>query len=350
MGERVPLVLNVRGDLDTSGPISDRAPGSLTRARDLHSQKWGPRAGSQSFTRVWESPGTASLYDTITLLGTANAAHGFARSYEDSFGDLGTTFTLDLWFRLTSIGYASAVNRIGVYDIRPGGAGGAGSGIEVVVFGGAHSDHERIEVKITTSPTRSTAASTVTITGSTRLSFGSTQSVKYHVRVVRNGANAYLYLNGVLDGSTSSLSATEPINRTIGDMTDVNVGLSRNGDVSFNGVIYGAWLRDGAFATAPIEAVMPCAPWARNVHHAYLGRDISYGGVTHYFDAARFAAHAIIVAGGGSLGVDWTVTASNDNSAPAPAPVQGLRTWTTRTNRTASSAVVGGQLSTAIVS
>lgn len=346
MGEPVPLVLNVRGDLDTSAPVTDRPLGALTRARDMHSQRWGPREGSQSFTRVWESPGTASLYDGITLNGT-NQARAFGHSLEDAFGDLGTTFTLDLWIRAADFTYAAAVDRIGVYSFGKR-IGTTGSCVTVNLFGGLQTDHERIEVRIITAPTRATVASTVTFTGSTRLTAGSTQTLKHHIRVVRDGANGYLYLNGILDGSTSSLSATDPINRPLGSVADVLLWYSADaGDITFNGSIYGAVLRDGAFRTDPIEAVMPCSPFARNIHHYYLGRNYALGGEPHIFDAGRFAAHARVIY---TVGADYTVTSSNDNAAPAPAVVQGLRTWTTRTNRTATTVAVGGQLNTAIVS
>lgn len=347
MGEKVPLVLPVRGDLDTSMPVTDRPLGTIVRARDLHPRRWGPRVGAQRFTGVWESPGTASLYDGITLNGTNNA-RARADTYEDAFADLGTASTVDLWFRVENFSYAAAVNRIGLYHFPSAGVITVERGIEVNIFGGNHTDHERIEVRIATTPTRSTEAAVVTFTGATRLLSGTVATVKQHVRVVRDGKNAYLYLNGVLDGSTSSLSATDPINRPLGGLSYVQLGYSLNANISFNGSIYGAWLRDGAFTSSPIESAMPCNPWARNVHHAFLGRSIDQGGGDyHFFDAGRFGAHARLIY---NAGADITITSSNDDSAPAPAPVQGLQTWTTRTNRTASTVAVGGQLSTAVLS
>lgn len=339
----LPISLDVRGELNTAYPVGDMPPGTLVAAPDVAHRALGPRRGSGAFTQAMEGPGTASLYDAITLNGTNNA-RGLARTYEDAFGDLGTKFTLDLWFRLEATAYASAVNRVGVYAFN---SSGSGAGIDVNVFGGAHSDHERIEVRISTSPTRATAASVVAFTGATRLLAGTTQTHKQHVRVVRDGANGYLYLNGVLDGSTSGLAANDPINKVYGYPCDVLLGTSETADISFLGHVYGAWLRDGAFATQPVEARMPHAPFARNVHHAYVGRSIALGGDVHFFDAGRFGAHARLIA---NSGADYSVTSSKDNAAPAPCLVQGLKTWTTRTGRTATSVMVGGQLCTAGVS
>lgn len=340
-----PKRLDVRGELDTSMPIGDRPPGTLYAAPDCESKAWGPRRGSLAFTQAQEGPGTASLYDAITLNYATAGAFGVARTYEDSFRDLGTTFTLDLWFRLEDLVYSALKNSVGLYNFDP--SQGVGAGISVDVRGPNHADHERIFVTIGTSPTRSTAASPVTLTGATRISTGTAQSNKHHVRLVRSGANLYLYLDGVLDGSSSGLSATNPINGPIGSFAAVILGYSNTADISFKGHVYGAWLRDGAFTSQPIEARMPSAPWARHVHHAYMGRNIALGSSPSFFDAGRFGAHAPLHYGAAN---DYTVTSSNDNAAPAPVLVQGIRSWMTRTNRTATSVMVGGQLATAVVS
>lgn len=346
MGEKVPLVLPVRGDLDTASPITDRPLGGLVRARDVHSQRWGPKKGMQSFARAWESPGVASLYDTITLT-TGASTFGQGLSYEDQFRDLGTKWTVDLWLQLSSVAYAAAKDEIGLYKFLVNN-GGAGVGvIDISILGPNVTDHERVRVEIGTTTYAGAGDAVVGFTGATRLSVGTAQTDKYHVRVVRDGTTATLYLNGVSDGSTTGLSATHGIYGAPGSAGNVTIGTSYNlpdATVTFKGTIYGAWLRDGAFANAPIESVMPCNPHARNVHHAYLGRNIALGGVDHYFDAGRFGAHARM------NGAGYTVTASNDNTAPAPASVQGVSTWTTRTNRTATSVLCGGILSTAGVS
>ncbi len=337
--------LDVRGEIDTAMPIADRPHGTLVVATDLDSKSWGPRRGSQRFTGVWEGPGTASLYDEITFPGTgSNYAIGAVA------GDLGTAFTLDLWARVTDVSGVTGTNAMGLYQFYVGGIGI----LDVSLRGPNHADHERVHVEITTSASRSSSDARVAFTGATRLSVGSTQMDKHHLRFVRDGATLTLYLDGVADGSTSSLAATHGLNSTLGQSAAVTLGTSfahaDNGStlltvVPWKGQIFGAWLRDGAFSTQPIEARMPCAPRARNVRHAYLGRKHALGDSTGYvYDASRYGAHAKFQDTG------WSASGAVDNAAPAPAPVQGIRSWQTRANRTASSVLVGGQLSTAVVS
>lgn len=338
MGQRVPLVLAVRGDLDTSAPITDRPLGGLQRALDLHPRRWGPKDGCQSFARVWSGPGTASLYDEFDL-NTGASTFGTGLSYEDQFRDLGTKFTLDLWFRLTTTAYAAGKDKIGLYKFVVNASGV----IEVAIAGPAHATPGRILVYIVTNPTRTTADTPVSFVGSTAITVGSTQADKHHVRLVRDGANAYLYLNGVIDATETTLVATSQIFSTLGTTAAVvglgNLYIGTDPNVTLNGQIFGAWLRDGAFTSAPIEAVMPCAPHAKNVHHAYLGRDCSTSGTPHFFDAGRFAAHARV------SGIGYAPNPANDDTAPAPARVQGVTSWNTRSNRTATAVVCGGLLS-----
>lgn len=336
------LKLDCRANLETSMPVSDRDPGVLVEAPDLSGKFIGPRRGDSSFTRCWEGPGTAALYDKITFTtGASTFATGV--SYEDQFRDLGTAFTLDLYFRLSAVAYASGKDEIGLYSFLANSLGK----IDVTIMGPNSTDHERIRVRVITTNTRIVADTAVTITGTTRIQYGTDQINKQHVRVVRDGKNLYLYLNGVLDASSSSLVATSPLYATLGTKATVLLGKTSNladPTVTLKGNIYGAILRDGAFTSQPIEATMPCAPWAPNVHHYYIGRAYPTSSLSRVFDASRYGAHATI------SGSNYSVVSANDNTAPAPAIVQGIKTWTTKTNRTATSVLCGGVLSTAIVS
>lgn len=335
------LPLNPRGDLDTAMPVTDRPPGTLTEAKDAHYRYIGPKRGSGAFTRAWEGPGTASLYDGIAFTSGAST-FGQGLSFDDGFRDVGTKFTLDVWFRLTSTAYASTKDKIGLYKF----VANASGVIELAITGPAHATPGLISAYLITNPTRGTTDSPVTLLGSYAFSVGSAQTDKHHVRWVRDGANGYLYMDGQAHGSTSSYVATSPIQATYGTAASVGLGNMYIGSdltVTLKGSIYGAVLRDGAYTTDPIEAVMPCNPMSRNVHHYYLGRNIALGGVDHFFDASRYGAHARM------NGADYTVTSSNDNTFPAPSPVQAMRTWLTRTNRTVSSAMCGGIHSSEIV-
>jgi hypothetical protein len=338
------IPLPVRGELDTADPIGDRPPGTLVEAKDVSARFWGPRTGSKAFTRVWEGPGTASLYDEITLLGT-NSVAGISSSYETQYRDLGTTFTLDIWFRLDETAYASAATEIGLYTFNSGGIGVISVGIH---GGAAGANASKILVAIDTSATRSSAAATVSLTSSTAITAGTAQTDKHHLRITRDGATLTIYVDGSEDGVSTGLSASNPINSALSGRGQAIIGNSLTSDISLKGVVFAAVLRDGSYSTLPIEGTMPHSPWGGNVHHYLLGRSIDFGGgEDHYFDAGRFAAHARLQ---GASSADWSVSAANDDTAPAPAIVQGFQTWTTRTNRTATSALVGGVLTTSTIS
>ena len=337
--ERYGLPLPVTGDLDTANPIGNRVLGTLVEAEDLSGRFWGPREGSQAFTRAWEGPGTASLYDQITLQASTDT-YGLAQTYETQFRDLGTQFTLDLWIRSDGTAYATGNSLIGIYNFRAGSIG------EIFVYllaDGAGANEGKILVTVVTSETLVKADPPKSITSTNVISTGSEQDKKHHIRLVRDGTDMELFIDGVSEGTNATL-LNSPINAAVDAPSTVSIGYTSVADISFQGDIYGAVLRAGAYDSLPIEGVMPHNPWAPNVHHYILGRNIDFGGGDdHYFDAGRFAVHPRII------GSSYTVTSSNDDTAPAPAIVQGMRTWTTRTNRTATSVMVGGALSTSTI-
>lgn len=273
--ERYGLPLPVTGDLDTANPKGNRPYGTLVEAKDLSGRFWGPREGSQSFTRAWETdgPGNGTLYDGITLLGT-NQVAGVASSYEHQFRDLGTTFTLDIWFRLDETAYATSDDEIGLYSFNT-----SVGAISVGIHGGTQGGNAtKVLVAIDTSTTRSTAASTVSFTSTNTVSAGTDQEDKHHLRIVRDGATATLFIDGVQEGQTTGLSAINPINGPLDTRAIVQLGGSGTSDVALKGAIFGCVLRDGTYDSLPIEGVMPHSPWAPNVHHYYLGRNIDFGG------------------------------------------------------------------------
>jgi len=338
--------LSTTADLDTASPISDRPAGTLVSAVDVSARWWGPRKGSLAFTRVWEGPGTAALYDEITLLGT-NSAHGRATSNNDSYRDLGTQWTLDIWFRLNETAYAAADDVIGLYEFLSGG----GHYVSVAIGGGNAADASKVKVSIQTTSARATFTTAVTFTSTNTISAGTAQTDKHHLRIVRDGADATLYVDGIEDGSTSSLAAAEPHQDTYKRSIIAKIGFSTSAfggaDASLKGIVYAVVLRDGAFNSEPIENRMPCAPWARNVHHYILGRSYGLGSEIHMFDAGPYAVHPRMI---GGEAVDYTISSANDDAAPVPSPMQAVTTWTTRANRTVTSAMCGGILSTAVQS
>lgn len=340
MATNLNIPVPVRGELDTRNPITDRAPGTLVTARDLHPSHWGPRRGSLAFTRAWESPGTALLYDGIQFTQSA-ATSTFTGLFEKSAKELGTKFTVDIWFRLEDTGYAAGKNSIGLWEHSISGS--ASSGIGISIFGPAHASSGKVRVEVVTAPTTTTADTPVVLTSASSVPVGTAQTDIVHLRVVRDGSGLYLYLNGTLDASTTSLVATSPIRQREEDHGTFRVARESYGPataIEFKGRIYALVLRDGAFRTAPIEAVPPENPYARNVHYYILGRNYDLNTSSdHLFDAGRFGLHPRLSAAG------FAVTASNSNSAPANCRVQGFSSWTTRSGRQGTVVVAGGMIS-----
>jgi hypothetical protein len=324
----------VRGELDTRNPITDRAPGTLVTARDLHPSHWGPRRGSLSFTRAWESPGTALLYDNIQFTQSA-ATSTFTQTNEKSVKELGTKFTADIWFRLEDTGYAAGKNSIGLWEHSI-----SGCGIGISIFGPNHASTGKVRVEVVTAPTTTTTDTPVVITSTATVPVGTAQTDIVHLRLVRDGASLYLYLNGTLDTSVGTLVATSPIRQREEDTGTLRVARDAFGpatSIEFKGRIYALVLRDGAFRTSPIEAMLPENPWARNIHYYILGRNYDLGSTSdHLFDAGRFGIHPRLWDTG------FAVTAANSNSAPANCRVQGMDSWTTRSGRQGTVVVAGG--------
>jgi hypothetical protein len=337
------LPLDVRGLLDTSYPVSDRPPGTLVEALDLSARHWGPRRGHLAFTRTWEGPGTAALAGLVTFLGTNNC-RALARSHEDQFRDLGTRFTVDLWARLDDAAHLTGETEAGLWSFSAAGNGYVSVGVHGSLAGASAG---KLRVEVVTTPTRSTSSAPVVLTGATVLSAGTAQTDRHHVRVVRDGARLAVWLDGALDGETTTLAPTEPVQAAYGAFAQVTVGTSFSPTVSWLGPVFAAWLRDGVHETSPVEALVPCSTWARHVRHAVLGRSLALGSEVHLWDLSRFAAHPRLVF---NSGADFSVAAGQETAPPAPALVQGLRTWTTRRNRTATSVMVGGVLATSTVS
>src|SRR5678815_5991474 len=85
---------------------------------------------------------------------------------------------------------------MGLYDLYIG----SGFAISISIRGPNHADHERVHVELITS-SGGVADPIVVFTGETRLSIGSAQANKHHIRLVRSGTSARLYINGVYDTS-----------------------------------------------------------------------------------------------------------------------------------------------------
>lgn len=347
MAERVAVQLPINGELDTANPVTDRPPGTLVEARDVSPRWWGPREGSLAFTRIGEGPGTAMLYNYFDFTQSAlpNGSYLKSNFNEDAHRDLGTAFTLDLTFRVTNLTYASSKDCIGLYHFNSDGGD-----VSLWIGSSAAPDSEagKIRCAIRTSSARGTPDTAVTFVSSSAISTGTTQEENQHVRVVRNGATATMYLNGVSVGSTSSLVATQGIYGDYGTAAAISFGFtnyvtgSYSTEYPLKGRLYAAVMRDGAYSTAPIEFLPPTSCRARNVHHYFLGRQFSNGTNDHGIDLSRYGAHpriAVIGSGGG-----YSIVAANSSAPPAFGMTQGIGTWTTKRGKTVAAVMVGGQL------
>lgn len=340
MAESAAIRLNTRGLLDTAMPITDRDPGTLVTAQDVSSQHLGPRPGMVSFARCGEGPGNGFLYGYVTFDGSDGGARFL--SSDDAQCNVGTKWTIDIWFRLTDHTYSGASGEDLIPLVHHASSNGH---IYVSLVGPSDATHVgKVHVSIlNTASVGVSSASTYTQRGSVAVPEGTTQDKNTHVRVVRNGSSLTIFVNGVVNtvgASSGTLVATEGIYELSGGGAQVGFGFDADTGMAdgFKGRFYGACLRDGAFDAYPIETSFPENFRGRNVHWFLIGRRITDGSIPHLMDLSRFGTHAII------CGTGFTVTAANDNDFPVPAPVQGIGSWTSRRARRTVAVMIGGRL------
>ena len=190
MATRLPLDLTVRGPLNTSDPKSDRPPGTLLEAQDLAHRWWGPRRGRK--TVAWPigsesrqvTPGRAAINFTSGDFVTGQIVD-YAQDIKDSF-------TLDIVLRLRQAPAGSEE----IFQWR------TASAADLIVRLHSSATYGRVQVFF------NGISGGAHLTGSAILANGISDDTKIaHIRVVRDGTSAYLYVNGVLDDSATGLSS-----------------------------------------------------------------------------------------------------------------------------------------------
>lgn len=329
MGRRVFQPLSVRGALDTENPISDRDPGTLVTALDLGHKWWGPRHGGKSFGHPHNLT-AADLPRPGTLVGFGGAGSYVVGPFvSPDQRDLGTQWSLDLVFRADSVNHdtfdealifqwvlkttATTIKAITV-GIRGTSAGG---------------DERKIRATITPTSAADTAATTKTLDGTTQLTVGTDQEDRHHVRLVRDGATATLFVNGVSEATASGMS------RSNGHEGSSTVGQWVLGDATnpyFKGRIYYVRLRDGVFDTYPLRAYPePAFPRTQTTKLQVAGSGT--GGIVD--DLSLFQ----------SEGVETGTSAESEpDQWPLLTPVQAINHYTDLKGRVWNVVICGGMI------
>ena len=338
-GKMQVIALNPRGQLDTANPPTDRPPGTLVEATDVHLQHLGPRGGAMALS--W--PHGATAYPTaaprlITFDSSYDLTITGALDYKEQ-ASLGTQWTFDMLLRVTS----EAANHYDLFTWVCGTSPSLVRGILLTMQGtddGAAA--RKLVVTTATAPTAGGTVTTYTLTSATALVVGAADENIYHVRVVRDGAGLYLYLNGVLDNSIATLTAENPSQNAGSDNTAYWSMCS--GGNNFPGQIYYVTMRTGAYRTVPMSAVMPRHTLFRNCKLAIIPSLMSSSATlqaNQYIpDYSRFEAHGMVVDGFASV----ATTASS--SGLIGTPVQGIGHYTGVDGIASNSVMVGGRLYT----
>lgn len=333
MGNYVPVPLNVRAALDTAMPETDRSPGTLVTAVETHHRYWGPRRGTKAFTSAYEASGSAMGYNYISFDGVDDLAQ--TDGVYGQGANLGTQWTLDLYFNLTNYTYAPTKDYIALYTYAL--AGGVGF-YPIRVLIDRRTNHQgEIIVKINTTSAPNTPDSVVTLTWTG----GGSSNTRRHITIVRDGATCALFENGVQVASTGVLAATHPHEDVYNGYARVAFSNPLAGDEAyFLGKIYMAVLRTSADLTRTAREESGPTYCGSDIRHYYVGTvaEIGMGSYDYLWDIGPFGAHALL---GGSP--TW---GSIDQLPPFFAPTQGFGTCVTVDGKTMQAAVVGGRLYT----
>lgn len=318
--------LSTTAPLDTANPSTDRAPGTLTLARDLNHRYWGPRVGSTAVDHPRDhshtpcGPGEPYESNGTGGIGVQAFTHGDQR-------DLGTTWTLDVAFRAIDLSH-TAKTLVQIFEWRLSAALQA---IEVYIKGpGSGADEGKIRVVITPTAAADSPGTSVTLDGTTALSVGVDPQDKHVVRVVRDRGTVTLYVNGVSEDS-DSISALQPHQggSELGSW-GISIATSTASVDYFKGEWFWVVMRRGVHATGH-SLMQPSNPVNRGVV-----LHLTFGDTTRMQDNSRFGRVNLNDSSTGS-GVT-----STRNEYPFLCPVQGVATFTDLTGRTWNALHVGG--------
>lgn len=329
MGQSGIQDLSTRAPLDTSNEVSDRPPGTLVTALDCGHRWWGPRHGGKSLTQPHDMP-TGDLpraYAHITFDGSSTYAHGPFVCSEQR--DLGNRWTLDIVFRADSVNHGAFDEAI-IFKWVIKTSATAIDAVTVGIRGTSAGASERtIRATITPTSAADTAGTTKTLDGTTQLTVGTDEEDRHHIRLVRSGKTATLYVNGTSEATASGMSKRN------GHVGSADVGRYEIGNAAapnFKGVVYYAAFRDGVYENAERGYPMPTFP--RAGAYRLLADAIELQSAT-FTDHSLYRAHGPAFNAGSTSGADLH---------PYPTPVQGMATFTDIRGISWNAVICGGLL------
>ena len=313
MGQDVIQDLDTRAPLDTSNQISDRAPGTLVVALDVGHRWWGPREGGKSITQPHDMPTvdkprsqTHSSFD-----GASTYVHGPFVSSDQR--DLGVRWTLDIVFSADSVDHGAFDEAI-IFKWVVKTSATAVDAITVGLRGtSAGSAERKIRATITPTTAADTPGTTKTLDATTQLTVGTDEEDRHHIRLVRDGKTATLYVNGTSEATASGMSKRN------GHVGSADVGRWEMGNAAapnFKGIIFYAALRDGVYENA--DRGYPMAVFPRSGTFRLLADPINLA-------ASTMTDHSLYRAHGPVFG---DASGGPQDSHPHPTPVQGMATFT----------------------
>lgn len=309
------ILLPVTGPVNTVDPSASRPPGTLLEAPGCGTQWWGPRKGSKYLA----SPHALTTKPTAAprLLSSGDLTDPIVgRMAVGEQADLGTVWTFDCLFRFTSL----PVNTTGIFQWHVGFATPI-MALGVSLYGsGVGADAGKVSVNVVTTSSPGVGVSSVEVKTSV-ISVGSDDDDIHHLRVVRDGANLYVYIDGVLDGTSTALSATNPTQAATTE-TEALWAYQRDGGATATEQMWYAAMRTGVFRTVPISRLIPSVPLSNNCKLCVVFSRMSTVSTLQAYkyvpDLSRFQAH------GYSPSSFDALTFAQDTSSHLHRPIQGL--------------------------
>ncbi len=342
----ISVPISTVGPLDTTNPPTDRPAGTLIEAINLGSRWWGPRIPNRADTWLGQRITTGSRQSQfLSFNGSTQYVYGV--SLNDAKRDLGLRWTVDVWAGLADVDSAlstvAASNKLGVFDWSCG-MSGSPAAILIYVGGpnGPGADLKKVVCVVKTSSSPGVVGNTYTIKSSSTLSVNTSGSWVSdfdkiaHIRLVRDKANLYLYINGVLE-TTQTISATEPHQGTVGSPAGYGVGYASTGAAqSFIGIIPMVMLRTDAYL-GPVVATQ-LVPQIANADDVRLCLALIDTGLARnaVLDSSDSQMHGTFEPTRATVSATWQV--------PGGAPIQGIGHYINRNGKHVTAAMIGGTL------
>lgn len=335
----VTVQLNTAAPLDTANPPTARPAGVLIEAQNLGSRWWGPRTPNRADGWYGQLETTGSQ-QALFMEYDGTSSQSIGRTKSAGIKDLGTTWTLDLWAGLKDtaedLAYANTYPKIPVFVW---GLGPVSIYVWITsplgVTGG--NPLGSINVQVKTSDRDGNVLHTYDLLSNVVMPVNtggwSTNYNKIkHIRVVRNGPDLVLYVDGVLADSETVAEDEAHFSAASAGATWL-LGF-KSGDGYFKGLIPAAVLRDGAHTGTFDSNLIPQNPWSKDVR-LHVGCVYSGKSGDVLVDASRSRMH----------GRHFPTTATaNPCVVPSGAPIQGIGNFVTRSGKPVTAVMVGGKL------